>query len=1476
MHPSTSLPFLPSLRGVALVFGAIAGTSTVLPAAAQPVPAADGTGTQVLREGDRFNIQGGTVADRNLFHGFEDFMLDAGQVANFQSPAEIQNIFGRVIGGNPSAIDGLLQVTGSDANLFLINPAGIVFGPNARLDVPGDLFATTATGIGFGNGELDVLGANDWSRFVGDPTSYRFDTLLPGSVVNLGELAVASGSRLTLMGGTVVNGGTLEASEGNVALVGVPGQNLVRLTLAGNLLSIELSPTVAASRFLAPNLAELLTNGSLGHADRLQVTSDGTVMLTGSEVAIPTEPGTAIASGEIDATGTIGGTIDVVGTRVGVLDGRVDASGSDGGGRIRIGGDLRGGGDIPNALATWIDGPSVLRADAIAGGNGGNIIAWASDTTRFDGAAIARGGSFGGDGGFIEISGKQRLVLNGRVDLTAVEDLGGNAGTLLIDPENLEIVPGSVGSDALNIDPFATSLIVTPDPAIDGTSQVPLAVLQTIPGEIRLEADANITVASGISIIFAAGNGSISFVADADNNGIGSFQIDANQEIATSGRALSISGASLVLGEIDTTAGAGPGGALALNATNGNITAGSIDASSDTANGGTVSMMATGSVTVSEIITLTDGLGNGGTIAIEADAIAAGDLTASAIAGNGGNVTLTAAGGIIETAAIDVSSTSVGNAGIVMLSGAGANLAGEIDASANQGAGGNVTIAAPGNISVAGIDTSASNSGTIFLSSDAGDIDTTAGILQSSSIEGNGGAISLMAAGNLVVGNVLAFGSDGGGNLTLMAGGALDGVGLLDASATNGFGGNISLNAAGNINTGDVSALGDFGGNISLNTAGNINTGDVSALGDAQGGNVEIGTVAQIVAGAIATSSTSGSGGNVTLNGMEGIQITSIDAQGSSSGSGGIVNANTQGFFQAMVAFEDNQGTIASISTAAGQGGAIAIEHGGGDTVPATPFVVGDATTNGTAGSVTSGDNTVAPETFFGSFTQGNINFIATGEAPPPEPEPEPSPEPEPEPELPVEPTAPILMEITTANNDSATTTNADSESSTSEIENENLAVVAVPEQSTEVGEATEAIAEEVEEELTQEFIQNLDLGVALSTMDPLSFEETQTLLRNIETQTGVKSALIYARFRGRGSDASRTLLEVESAELLEIVAITADNPSEERFDVPEASLAEVRQAISDLRGDITTPLKRRLNVYLQPSQKLYGWIIEPIAEELQRAGVDNLAFVLGNGLRGLPIAALHDGENFLVERYSLGLIPSLSLTDVRYANVADAEVLAMGTSEFNDASLEPLPAVPVEVQLINRFWPGDVFVGEDFTLDNLIGARSQKSHRIVHLATHAQFQPRNLRESFVQIGRDEKLRLNQLRRLGWNDPPVDLLVLSACRTAVGDRQSELGFAGLSVSAGVKSSIASLWYVDDEGTLALMSELYKQLQSAPITAEALRQAQLALLRGEVKIREGELVGSFGSVPLPPEVAAGNIDFSHPFFWSGFTVVGSPW
>jgi filamentous hemagglutinin family protein len=211
-----------------LLTGAVVLSSWVaVPAMASPItPATDGTGTTVTQDSNQFNINGGQLSGdgANLFHSFQDFGLDTNQVANFESNGNIQNILGRVVGGNASIINGLIQVTGGNSNLFLMNPAGIVFGANAQLNVPADFTATSATGIGFSNGNsFPAIGDASWADLVGSPSQFEFGLSQPGLVANFGNLDVTNGQNLSLFGGQVFNAGHLSAPAGNITIAAVAG-----------------------------------------------------------------------------------------------------------------------------------------------------------------------------------------------------------------------------------------------------------------------------------------------------------------------------------------------------------------------------------------------------------------------------------------------------------------------------------------------------------------------------------------------------------------------------------------------------------------------------------------------------------------------------------------------------------------------------------------------------------------------------------------------------------------------------------------------------------------------------------------------------------------------------------------------------------------------------------------------------------------------------------------------------------------------------------------------------------------------------------------------------------------------------------------------------------------------------------------------------------------------------------------------------
>ncbi|MBE9124829.1 MULTISPECIES: CHAT domain-containing protein [unclassified Coleofasciculus] len=405
-------------------------------------------------------------------------------------------------------------------------------------------------------------------------------------------------------------------------------------------------------------------------------------------------------------------------------------------------------------------------------------------------------------------------------------------------------------------------------------------------------------------------------------------------------------------------------------------------------------------------------------------------------------------------------------------------------------------------------------------------------------------------------------------------------------------------------------------------------------------------------------------------------------------------------------------------------------------------------------------------------------------------------------------------------------------------------------------------------------------LGFSNIPIKPLSVILSD--LRQIQQSTGAEPAIVYSFFGSNTSasgskSANKQAQSQNPAETeddpLELVVITADGRTL-RKEIEGATREQIREMTQEFFRNVTNV--RNPEGYLEPAQKLYEWLVAPLEETFQGQKIDNLTFLMDKSLRSVPIAALHDGTGFLAERYSLGIMPSLALTDTTPGNLRNAQVLAMGADNFPDQ--RPLPAVPVELEAIAaRLWSGESYLNEKFTLENLKQARNREPFGLVHLATHAEFQPGKVSNSYIELWGGQKLRLDQLRQMELDKPPVELLVLSACRTALGNEEAELGFAGLAVQAGVKSAMGSLWYVSDEGTLALMTAFYKKLKDVPIKAEALRQAQVAMIRGDVRIEGGQLVVEDERFPLPPKLAQlSDRTFAHPYYWSAFTIIGNPW
>ncbi len=590
----------------------------------------NGAGTIVNSQGNQINIAGGTQAGANLFHSFGDFNVNSAQVANFLSNPQTQNILGRINGGNPSFINGLVQVTGGNSNLFLMNPAGIVFGQGASLNVPASFTATTANQIGLGNNQyFSATGNNNYAALTGNPDSFLFTTTQAGSIVNAGDLAVGSGQNISLIAGNTINTGRLSAPGGEIQVLAVPGTNRVRLSQPGQVLSLEIV-LPDSNELKAVDLPTLLTGSDLLG---IVVNPSGQVEVAGT--SLPNQQGIAVASGRIDVSSSVGngGTVQIMGDRVAALNSRINANGATGGGTVRLGGEYLGGRDTGiapalrfNSQRTFVDRDSLIRANATVTGEGGRVIIWADQNTGYFGRITGRGAT--GRGGFVEVSGKENLAFDGRVELRGFNGLD---GSLLLDPAN--IVISGIGTDDAQIADGIISELEAPG----ATWFISAAALNAIaPGTaINIEASGNIDFQSNVTFDGGVGAAPVTFTAAtinspgfailrrrsinivADSINAPNLLISTNEAGVVSGNIqITANNGNINIGQLQTENTTVNGGPVTLNAPLGTITlnGGIFTSSTTNSNAGAVSLTSQGNITISGGITSLSGSGNGGAI----------------------------------------------------------------------------------------------------------------------------------------------------------------------------------------------------------------------------------------------------------------------------------------------------------------------------------------------------------------------------------------------------------------------------------------------------------------------------------------------------------------------------------------------------------------------------------------------------------------------------------------------------------------------------------------------------------------------------------------------------------------------------------------------------------------------------------------------------------------------------------------------
>lgn len=277
---------------------------------------------------------------------------------------------------------------------------------------------------------------------------------------------------------------------------------------------------------------------------------------------------------------------------------------------------------------------------------------------------------------------------------------------------------------------------------------------------------------------------------------------------------------------------------------------------------------------------------------------------------------------------------------------------------------------------------------------------------------------------------------------------------------------------------------------------------------------------------------------------------------------------------------------------------------------------------------------------------------------------------------------------------------------------------------------------------------------------------------------------------------------------------------------------------------------KRTTREYLPHAQQLYDWLVRPLEPDLAQTHITTLVFVPDSALRTIPLAALHDGSSFLIKKFALAMTPGLTLTDPRPLNREKLRFLTVGLT-ISVQGFPPLPYVAEEVESIHQLYKGDQLLNNVFRTSTLEQELREGRYGALHIATHAKFST-DVTNSFL-LTFDGKLTMQTLDQLvglfRFRQEPLELLTLSACQTGIGDDRAALGLAGVALKAGARSAVATLWFINDEASAALISEFYRQLRNPTLSkAIALQRAQLKLLDDRI--------------------------YEHPAYWSPFLLLNN--
>ncbi|MGK7951025.1 MAG: CHAT domain-containing protein [Xenococcaceae cyanobacterium] len=295
---------------------------------------------------------------------------------------------------------------------------------------------------------------------------------------------------------------------------------------------------------------------------------------------------------------------------------------------------------------------------------------------------------------------------------------------------------------------------------------------------------------------------------------------------------------------------------------------------------------------------------------------------------------------------------------------------------------------------------------------------------------------------------------------------------------------------------------------------------------------------------------------------------------------------------------------------------------------------------------------------------------------------------------------------------------------------------------------------------------------------------------------------------------------------------------------------SKLETEIEKLRQTVVIRSQRR---FREPAQNLYNWLIRSALTDLVDSKIETLVFVPDGSFRNIPMGVLHDGEDYLIEKYNIALTPGLQLLAPRPLKELELKTLAAGLTEERQGFVA-LDYVEIELKDIQKKLNSTVLIDREFTQETLQATMESAEYPIVHIATHGQFS--SILEDTFLLAWDSRIQIEQLQSIlqTRNLPQqqaIELLVLSACETAVGDRRAALGLAGMAVRAGARSTLATLWSVNDRTTALAIDNFYQQLTQSTVPmskTKALREAQLSLIN--------------------------STQFNHPFYWAPFVLIGN--